>query len=136
MNEREEVLGFLVVAGNDSPMLLRLKPEPLDVMAMALCEKGEYAKAIQQLEHYRTLGPSDADTLAAMVAAKTLLLKGEKERGREAFHIASRLIQGDVMPSFVERRYHDEVWRLVEGTEPPKWPRPLPKSPGVPLLFR
>ena len=111
-------------------------PFALTWMAMALCEKGDYAKAIQHLEHYRTLGPSDADTLAAMVAAKTLLLKGEKERGREAFHIASRLLQGDVMPSFVERRYHDEVWRLVEGTEPPKWPRPLPKSLGVPLLFR
>lgn len=132
-------------AANVVALLRALEPrtasqESHALLGHALCENGEYRESVDQLDRLLNgvqprIG-NDFELYPLLIRAKAIWLSGERDRASTEFRAVSETVQIDFACSFEVIHHHDTIWKLIEGTNPPKRPGALPKSPGIPSLYR
>jgi serine/threonine protein kinase len=107
-------------------------------LIQALCENGEHEVSLRKGNEYLTNAlPLDSSiSLVLLLKAKNLWHLGRRDEARNELRSASDLVRKDYSADFTTGRYHDELWKLMEGTKPPSRTKMLDEKKGIPLLFR
>jgi tRNA A-37 threonylcarbamoyl transferase component Bud32/tetratricopeptide (TPR) repeat protein len=138
---------FLTSGPRDTPRLLATIREPVTTgkaphglqiaYARLLMDRGEFDAAIVVLDKVISeLGRYPTLYLPMLLKVQTLWLKGDREQARSELAIVSSNLQKDFTAMFSDIHFHDQLWKQILGTDPPKRPGVLPKVAGVPRLFQ